>query len=150
MTEASASPQSIFVVDDTNLPKRGKHSVGVGHQYCGASGKKANCQVVGLLHYVGSRGHFSRLSRSSFLRSGPDTEQLEKAGVPVEQQRMLTRVDCSGIVRPDAGRGECRSPGPGRCGLGRGQGVSQRPEPGGLHYIVGVTGEMLIFLSEPQ
>lgn len=35
-----------WIVDDTGLPKKGIHSVGVARQYCGQPGKQENCRVA--------------------------------------------------------------------------------------------------------
>jgi len=146
-----ADPQGIFLIDDVSFPKQGHHSVGVQRQYCGALGKKANCQVAVSVHYVSPRGHYP-LDLRLYL---PDSwltnrARLDKAGVPQAQRRPLTkpqialelldRVRAEGLpgwaVVADAGYG---ASGDFRDGL------AQR----GLSYIVGVTGDFVVFTEQP-
>ncbi len=76
-------PVAAWVVDDTGMPKKGTHSVGVAKQYCGVLGKQENCQVavaVSLAHPVLSVPAAYRL----YLPEGwaRDRRRRAAAGIP--------------------------------------------------------------------
>jgi SRSO17 transposase len=52
-----ADEQGVWSVDASEFPKKGKESVGVAPQYCGALGKTANCQSGVFVCYSGPKGH---------------------------------------------------------------------------------------------
>ena len=44
--EAAQGAASALILDGMGIPKQGHDSVGVGRQWCGATGKMDNCQVT--------------------------------------------------------------------------------------------------------
>lgn len=54
---APSTPFPVLVLDESAFPKRGRHSAGIGPQYCGRTGRVENCQVGVFLSYVTQRGH---------------------------------------------------------------------------------------------
>src|SRR5262249_34097602 len=63
-------------------------------QYCGALGKKANCQVAVSVHYVSPTGHYP-LDLRLYLPDSwlTDAGCLDKAGVPRAERRPLTKPE---------------------------------------------------------
>ena len=83
---------AVLVIDDTALPKKGKHSVGVAPQYASALGKTANCQT--LVSLTLARGEVPvMVSLRLFLPESwtSDPARLKKAGVPAEHRAARTK-----------------------------------------------------------
>jgi SRSO17 transposase len=51
------SPEGMITVDPSEFPKKGKESVGVARQYCGAVGKVDNCQSGVFVGYSSNKGY---------------------------------------------------------------------------------------------
>jgi len=76
-------PVWAWVVDDTSVPKKGRHSVGVARQYSGVLGKTENCQVavsISLANRTMSVPAAWRLYLPEAWAS--DAERRKAAGVP--------------------------------------------------------------------
>src|SRR6202163_4594977 len=111
---------AVLVIDDTAVPKKGQHSVGVAPQYASALGKTANCQT--LVSLTLARGEVPiMLALRLFLPESWTSKRarLQRAGVPSEYRTTrtkpeiaLTEIDrviaagvCFGCVLADAGYG---------------------------------------------
>lgn len=54
---ALSDHNAMITIDESGFPKKGNHSAGVARQYCGATGKRDNCQVGVFIGYSGSNGY---------------------------------------------------------------------------------------------
>jgi len=78
-------PIEAWIIDDTSFPKKGKHSVGVHHQYCGQLGKQANCQVAVSLSIANHAASLPVAYRLYLPQEWTkDRARRKKAGVPKE------------------------------------------------------------------
>jgi SRSO17 transposase len=76
-------PIEAWIIDDTGLPKKGRHSVGVGRQYCGQVGKQDNCQVAVSLSIANHHASLPVAYRLYLPKDwAEDGERRQKAGVP--------------------------------------------------------------------
>ena len=85
---------SWLIVDDTALPKKGEHSVGVAPQYASALGKNANCQTLVSLTLASGEVPVMVGLRLFLPESwSSDPVRLSGAGVPEDQRIYRTKPD---------------------------------------------------------
>jgi SRSO17 transposase len=139
-----------LIVDDTALPKKGDHSVGVAPQYASALGKTANCQSLVSLT-LASREVPVLVGLRLFLPEEwtSDPERMARARVPEERRTALTKPEIAveeidriiasgarfGCVLADAGYGS--------SGSFR-QALSQR----GLKWAVGLSRRQNVYPAD--
>jgi SRSO17 transposase len=78
-------PIRALIIDDTGMPKKGKHSVGVARQYCGQLGKQDNCQVAVSLSAANDHASLPIAYRLYLPHEwADDPDRRARAGVPDE------------------------------------------------------------------
>ena len=74
-----------WMIDDTGIPKKGVHSVGVARQYCGQLGKQDNCQVAVTLSLAADHASLPIAHRLYLPQPWADDPiRRVRAGVPDE------------------------------------------------------------------
>jgi SRSO17 transposase len=78
-------PIRFSIVDDTGMPKKGTHSVGVARQYCGELGKVDNCQVLVSLSVANDAACLPVAARLYLPEAwAEDVERRGTVGVPLD------------------------------------------------------------------
>ncbi len=81
-----ADPEAVGVIDETSFAKKGEHTAGVQHQYCGETGKIDNCVVTVHLAYA-AKDFAAIVDGDLFLPPKTwayDLERRRNAGIPDE------------------------------------------------------------------
>ena len=139
-------PLEAWIVDDTGFPKKGSHSVGVAHQYCGALGKTANSQCavsLSLSNRVASVPGAFRLYLPETWAN--DASRRERAGVPKEVAFQTKWEIALGLIDHLVEEGVQKAPILADAGYGDAtafrEGLTQR----GLVYTVGVGPNLTVW-----
>jgi len=77
------APMRAWIIDDTSVPRKCKHSIGVGRQHCAELGKQDNCQVAVTLSVASDLASPPIALRLYLLEVwASDAARRKKAGVP--------------------------------------------------------------------
>ncbi|GAB4253315.1 MAG: hypothetical protein Kow00122_11220 [Thermoleophilia bacterium] len=137
-----------WVVDDTGIPKNGKHSPGVKRQYSGTLGKIGNCQIAVSLHAAGERGT-TPLGWVLYLPQEwvSDAERRRRAKIP-EEVTFQTKPELASELCAEAASWELpRAPILADAAYGDDTACRARLEGLGLTYVVAVHPETTAYGS---
>jgi SRSO17 transposase len=145
------APIRAWIIDDTGVRKKGKHSVGVARQYCGELGKQDNCQVAVALSVASDLASLPVALRLYLPEPwANDKARRAKAGIPdgiefqtkphiaLDQVRQAIADGVpKGVALADAGYGNDTAFRSGLTELN-------------LEYVVGVQGSMTVWAPGTQ
>lgn len=141
---------AFLVVDDTALPKKGRHSVGVAPQYATVLGKNANCQTLVSLT-LARREVPVVVGLRLFLPESwtGETERLVRARVPKEHWIPRTKPEIAleeiDRIRAAGGRFDCVLA---DAGYGRSAPFRQALSERGLKWAVGIPARQKVYPAD--
>jgi SRSO17 transposase len=131
-----------WVLDDTGVPKDGKHSPGVKRQYSGTLGKIGNCQIAVSLHAVSAKGTVP-LGFRLYLPEDwcADPVRRREAKIPAELEFQTKPALGAELVARAAGWKIRRAPVLGDQAYGNDARLRTRLHADGIDYVLSVGPE---------
>jgi SRSO17 transposase len=143
-------PLAAWIIDETGWLKQGDKSVGVAHQYCGAVGKQANCQVT--VEVAVSNGEIAApVAGRLYLpeKWAHDQPRREAAGVPPEVQFQTKPVIAVDLIKQVLAAGVSRAPVLGDEVYGNASELRWELRQMELEYFLNVGGDLLAWRERP-
>ena len=148
MLKHASTEGGVLVVDDTGLPKKGRHSVGVGRQYSGTLGRVDNCQVVVTTHYVDGVFDWPLGARLYLPKAwAADAKRRKRARVPEDLVFRTKGEIALGLIDEAREAGLERSPVVADAGYGDQPSFLDGLEARELPYLVALAGTVRLRLA---
>lgn len=138
-------PEAVLI-DDTGMPKQGRHSVGVARQYCGQLGKQDNCQVAVSVS-LANENYSLPVGYRLYLPEewAEDAERRRKAKVP-EDVTFATKPQIAIELLRELKDAHALPPlAIADAGYGINGAFRQGLKALGLEYVVGITGSLKVW-----
>jgi SRSO17 transposase len=135
-----------WVIDDTGVPKDGKHSPGVKRQYSGTLGKIGNCQITVSVHAVGERGTVP-LDWALYLPEEwcADVERRRKAKIPEEVEFQTKPQLAVGLIERAATWEIPMAPVLGDEAYGKNSELRTRLGEAGIEYVLSINSDASVY-----
>ena len=135
-----------WVLDDTGVPKDGKHSPGVKRQYSGTLGKIGNCQIAVSLHAVSAKGTVP-LGFQLYLPEDwcQDPGRRREAKIPADVEFQTKPALGAQLVARAAGWKIRRAPVLGDRAYGNDAKLRARLHADGIDYVLSIGPECDVF-----
>jgi SRSO17 transposase len=137
-----------WVLDDTGVPKYGRHSPGVKRQYSGTLGKIGSCQIAVSLHAVSTQGTVPLGFRLYVPEDWcQDPVRRRETKIPQSVEFATKPALGAGLIARAAGWKIRRAPVLGDQAYGNDAKLRTRVHDDGIDYVLSVAGECGVYPS---